>query len=229
MSNQKIEPEKITRPIQLIAVWFIGLVILVGAFIGGATALQNSPVLQTVLVIAAVLTPVIFVVAIFVLQTRFRTQFLPDHLYAEFLKRQERRFKDFKPENVSKPSPIAEGTKKVLESWEGREAYRKRRYAENHGLFLVHTWRPSRSPDQVADISIRLYQHGQGPMTAGKIKSVEYHLGSMFFKQTVTKTNSKDSFELKVAAYGPMLCLAKVNFDDGTPPLELERYIDFEV
>ena len=84
MSNQKIEPEKITKPIQLIAVWFIGLVILVGAFIGGAVALRNSPALQTVLVIASVIIPLVFVGAIFLLQTKFRAQFLDDALFTPF-------------------------------------------------------------------------------------------------------------------------------------------------
>lgn len=226
MSNQKIEPEKITKPIQLIAVWFIGLVILVGAFIGGAVAIQN-PRLQTVLVIAAVIIPLIFVVVIFLLQTKFRTQFLDDTLYADYLKRQEKRFKNFKPENIMQAPPKEDVTKTDIESWETREEKRKKRYAENRGLFLIHNWWPSRTPGQVADISISLWQHGEGPLTAGKIKNVEYHLGPLFFKQTVTKTTSNDNFELNVSAYGPMLCLAKVNFDDGTPPLELERYINF--
>ncbi|MCG2785042.1 MAG: hypothetical protein L6461_08045 [Anaerolineae bacterium] len=227
MSNQKIEPEKITKPIQLIAVWFIGLVILVGAFIGGAVAIQNSPVLQTILVIASVITPLVFVGAIFLLQTKFRTQFLDDTLYADYLKRQEKLFKNFKPENEAQPALKVDESKKEIQSWEGRETKRKQRYAENHGLFLIHNWWPSRSPKQVADISITISQHGEGPLTNGRIKSVEYHLGPKFFKQTVTKTNANDNFELNVSAYGPMLCLATVNFDDGTPPLELERYINF--
>jgi hypothetical protein len=56
---------------------------------------------------------------------------------------------------------------------------------------------------------------------------VEYHLGPKFFVKTVVKTDPEDGFRLEVSAYGPMLCLACVTFDDGKAPVELERYIDF--
>lgn len=101
------------------------------------------------------------------------------------------------------------------------------RYQENYGLFLVHTWRPSDSPGQVADIAISLRQHGDGPLSEGKILSVEYVLGPKFFNNPVAKTNANDNFRLDVSAYAPMLCLAKVKFTDGTSPIILERYIDF--
>jgi hypothetical protein len=59
------------------------------------------------------------------------------------------------------------------------------------------------------------------------VKAVEYHLGPKFFANTVVKTDPLDSFRLEVSAYAPMLCLAHVAFDDGSPGVDLERYIDF--
>ncbi len=91
----------------------------------------------------------------------------------------------------------------------------------------VHTWRPSEVPGQEADIAITLYQHGEGPLTQSKVQSVEYHLGPKFFRYPVIKTDPTDNFRLDVSAYAPMLCLARVHFGDGRPPLELERYCDF--
>jgi len=234
MEQSKIKPEEITRQIQNYAVWFVGLLLLETAFLTSATLLKDSSWLPVALVITAIAIIPVFVVTIFILQTKYRTQFLDDPYYAEWLKRQEEQFKDFKPEKVqSLPvsvsiTPVSvSATGKVGESWEEREHRRIRRYEGNRGLFLVHTWRPSRTPEQEADVSISLHQHGDGPLTQKKIKSVEYHLGPKFFAHTVTKTDPDDNFALHISAYGPILCLAQVNFDDGSPPLDLERYINF--
>ena len=134
-------------------------------------------------------------------------------------------FLGFKAENLVGSSNLKQiiGT----ESWEQREKRRRDIYIKNDGLFLVHTWRPSNVSGQVADIVIHLTQHREGPLTIGSIKCVEYHLGPQFFKQTVVKTDPSDDFRLEVSAYAPMLCLARVHFDDGKPSLDLQRYIDF--
>lgn len=113
------------------------------------------------------------------------------------------------------------------ESWGERERRRIEIYTRNRGLFLAHTWYPSSTAGQVADIVIYLRQHGQGPLTQGIVKSVEYHLGPMFSDRAMVQTNRDESFRLEMSAYGPMLCLARVNFEDGSPPIDLERYIDF--
>jgi len=118
------------------------------------------------------------------------------------------------------------------ESWEEREQRRIEIYRRNRGLFLAHTWRPSTQPGQVADIVIYLRQHGDPeredcPLSQGLVKSVEYHLGPRFSNRTIVKRNRKRNFRLEVSAYGPMLCLARVHFADASPPVDLERYIDF--
>ena len=125
---------------------------------------------------------------------------------------------DIKPENRALPD---------TESWDERETRRCNIYEMNRGLFLVHTWRPSQEPGQIADVVISIAQHDEGPLTLGTVKSVEYHLGPKFFDRTIVKSDSSNRFRLEVSAYGPMLCLARVHFDDGTPSLELQRYIDF--
>jgi hypothetical protein len=67
----------------------------------------------------------------------------------------------------------------------------------------------------------------KAPLTQGIVKTVEYHLGPKFSNRTIVQTNGEESFRLEVSAYGPMLCLARVNFEDGSPTVDLERYIDF--
>jgi hypothetical protein len=138
----------------------------------------------------------------------------------------DRYFVGFKAENLT-ADMTHNSTKLDRESWDEREKRRCKFYEINRGLFLVHTWRPSREPGQVADIVIYVAQHSQGPLTRGTIKSVDYHLGPKFFKHTVVKSDSSNQFRLEVSAYAPMLCLALVHFDDGSPTLELQRYVDF--
>ena len=100
-------------------------------------------------------------------------------------------------------------------------------YQQHDGLFLVHSWRASSTPGQVADIAISLYHHPDGLIPTGLVRSVTYELGPKFFDHPVVKVNEGEDFRLEVSAYGPMLCLAHVQFVDGRPSLDLYRYIDF--
>lgn len=96
-------------------------------------------------------------------------------------------------------------------------------------MFLVHEWRPSEDPGQVADVVLYVRQH-PGPdelLTNAAIKSVEYHLGPKFSEKTIVKVDADDNFRLEMSAYGPLLCLARVNFEDGHPALLIQRYVDF--
>ncbi len=140
----------------------------------------------------------------------------------------ERLLTEFQPDVRSSQAAGPRGD----ESWEERERRRIGIYRGNRGLFLAHTWRPSSEPDQIADIVIYLRQHGDSerddcPLSRGLVKSVAYHLGPMFSDQTIVKTNRDANFRLEVSAYGPMLCLARVSFEDGSQSVDLERYIDF--
>lgn len=114
------------------------------------------------------------------------------------------------------------------ESWQKRERRRWGHTSVSDGssspIAGSHRRKRSRLPT-----SSYLRQHGglQMPLADGIVKSVEYHLGSMFSNQTMVKTDPADGFRLDVSAYGPLLCLARVNFDDGSPFLDLGRYIDF--
>jgi hypothetical protein len=140
----------------------------------------------------------------------------------------KRMFADFRAENPK--SGTAVRAPAGSESWADRESRREDHYIRSRGLFLVHSWQPSEDEGQIADVVIRLQQHpgSDQPLSDGKIKAVEYHLGPKFFDRTVVKTDPRDGFKLEISAYGPVLCLAMVHFDDGTPSLELQRYIDFQ-
>lgn len=226
MAEPKIEPHRITKPIQMLAVWFVTLVLLDASFLTAAGAITNPGWVGPMLALSAVMFVPLFLIPAFLMQTRFRTELQEDAFY---WKSWEKTFVSFKPENTAQVQQISEATSSHLsEIAYDFERRRVRRYEEQRGLFLIHAWRPSEQKDQGADIVLWLHQHGQGPLREGKVEKVEYQLGPKFFKSSVTKQNTRESFKLEVSAYSPMLCLAKVYLKGEKAPIELERYIDFE-
>lgn len=88
MSKSKIEPHKVTKPIQLLAAWLAGLVLLDAAFLGAAATLTAPSWAPGALVIASIVNVPIFVICIFLLQTRFRPEMQEDTYYAKYLDNQ---------------------------------------------------------------------------------------------------------------------------------------------
>jgi len=71
MEKQKIEPAKITKPIQLLAAWLVGLILVNGSFLTAAGIIHDPKWIVPVLVIAAVVNVPVFLICIFLLQTKF--------------------------------------------------------------------------------------------------------------------------------------------------------------
>jgi hypothetical protein len=167
------------------------------------------------------------------MQTKFRPQLQEDVYYAKWLATQAKVFENFAPENLlaGKPGPPPEEPRLpadlALSGAGSIELVRVRRYEKYQGVFLVHSWRPSRQRGQVADIVLRLRQHGDGPLKAGLVDHVEYVLGPKFFEGPVVKRNREDDFRLEVSAYSPMLCVARVCLANGSS-FDVERYADFD-
>jgi hypothetical protein len=225
MSRPSIEAHRVRTPIQLMAVWFAALVLIEGAFLMAAVKFESLPWVAATLVIAAIVLVPVFLVAAIAMQTRFRSHLLSDEHYCRL---QESRFHGFKAESA--PDATVPVTSSTTESSKDEPEQRRiARYQQQEGLFLVHAWRPSRTPNQVADIVIWLNQHKAGPLTRGEVDRVEYYLGPMFFSAPKVKKNRLDAFKLEVSAYYPMLCLARVFLKGRSDPIELDRYIDFDV
>lgn len=146
----------------------------------------------------------------------------------DFLLAYDAAFGTFQPQNIQRSSTTSPPIAQYPDEWQRLEDMRVKFYQDNEGLFLVHRWKPSTIPGQVADISIMLAQHRDGPLNRQEVASVEYQLGPMFFVDRVIKTNVSENFRLDVSAYAPMLCLAKVTFKTARAPLYLTRYIDFD-
>jgi len=90
MAQHKIDPDRITSPIQLLAAWFVALIVLDGAFLTAAGVVSTPPWLPTVLVFAAILNVPLFLGCMFLLQTRFRAEMQSDEHYSEYLKDKEK-------------------------------------------------------------------------------------------------------------------------------------------
>ena len=92
MANTELKPDKITHPFQLMAAWFVMLILLDGVLLGAACKIENPPWAASVLVIAACLFPTLAMTAVFVMLTKFRPHLQSASEYAEWLK-DERSFR----------------------------------------------------------------------------------------------------------------------------------------
>jgi hypothetical protein len=205
----QVAAHRVTHVVSLAAVTMIAVV---------ALAFASAPVGAYALV-AAVLVGTVGALILFP-QLGLERQELLEYVMA-------RLFGRYRPEltQVDPPKALTEADKPL-------EERRLAEYEANQGLFLGHYWRPSGREGQKVDIRIQLraHPHPDGrptPLEEGKVESVTYQLGPKFSEDAITKRNSADAFTLDVSAYGPVLCLAVVTFNDGTESLYLSRYIDF--
>ncbi len=90
MAQHKIDPQNITSPIQLLAAWFVALILLDGAFLTAAGVVTAPSWLPTVLVFASIVNVPLFLGCMFLLQTRFRPEMQSDEHYIEYVKNKEK-------------------------------------------------------------------------------------------------------------------------------------------
>lgn len=72
--THRIVPEKITRPIQLLAAWLTGLAIVDGAFLLAAANIPSPGWAAGALVVASIANVPLFLLSVFLLQTKFRPE-----------------------------------------------------------------------------------------------------------------------------------------------------------
>lgn len=90
MAKNKLAPEKITSPIQLLAAWFVALIVLDGGFLTAAGVVTEPSWLPSALVIAAILNVPLFLGFMFFLQTRFRPEMQSDEHYSKYLEQKKK-------------------------------------------------------------------------------------------------------------------------------------------
>lgn len=85
MTENKIEPHRVTKPIQLLAAWLVGLVLTNGSFLAAAIKLDSGTWERSALIVASIANVPVFLLALFLLQTRFRAELQEDAFYADYL------------------------------------------------------------------------------------------------------------------------------------------------
>lgn len=84
---QAIDASQVTKPIQLLAAWLIGLIALNGSFLGAAATIREPTWITELLAIAAVVNVPLFLACLFLLQTKFRPEIQEDAYYFRHLER----------------------------------------------------------------------------------------------------------------------------------------------
>jgi hypothetical protein len=152
MPAAKIEPHRITTPIQLMAVWFAGLFLLDGAFLAGAFRISTPTWVPAMLAISAVALVPLFLTAVFLMQTVFRSHLQSDKYYADWLKRQEPRTQATTAEPLPPQAPpqqpalqaaaLSPAATKILRTlWR----YQKQHFKDDHSkrwMFAVNPLAP---------------------------------------------------------------------------------------
>ena len=87
MSTNNLRPEKVTKPIQLLAAWLLGLVLINSSFLVAASSIKSPDWGAGALIIATIANVPIFLISLFLLQTKFRPEMQEDTYYSEYLQR----------------------------------------------------------------------------------------------------------------------------------------------
>jgi hypothetical protein len=85
MNQSTIKPEKITKPIQLLGAWLAGLFSIDTCFLVAAANMSPGSWESKALTIAAIANVPLFLIAVFLLQTRFRPELQEDSYYSSYL------------------------------------------------------------------------------------------------------------------------------------------------
>lgn len=103
--QNKIDPQKVTKPIQLLAAWLVGLIVVNAAFLAAAVYIGVSDWTSGALVIASIINVPLFLMAIFLLQTKFRPELQEDSYYSKYLDGKSNKLISM-PTNIEKESDI---------------------------------------------------------------------------------------------------------------------------
>jgi len=85
MEKQQIHPDKITKPIQLLGAWLVGLLAIDASFLFAAIQMGTETWQASALTLASIINVPIFIGALFLLQTKFRPEMQEDSYYSTYL------------------------------------------------------------------------------------------------------------------------------------------------
>lgn len=117
MNEATLKPEKITKPIQLLGAWLAGLLSIDACFLFAASRMPAGSWEADALIVAAIINVPLFLIAVFLLQTRFRPELQEDAYYSTYLSR-----KTNEPISVSKEDSLFASFRQRLAEIENRLA-----------------------------------------------------------------------------------------------------------
>ena len=85
MTQPTIQPQTVTKPIQLLAAWLVGLILVDSAFLTAAAHVAAPEWAAGALVGAAIINVPLFLLFLFLMQTKFRPEMQEDTYYARYL------------------------------------------------------------------------------------------------------------------------------------------------
>ena len=149
------------------------------------------------------------------------------------------KWKDFEFKGIDLSSFDTRGGSPYRQEKADKQLFEQRheKYKTNRNLFLVHRVRPTGELHSIVsfptyDISVYLISHKNfGKLN--EIRKVEYYFGQHFglsqgeYGTKFIVENGNDGFAVKVNAYGPMLCEARIVFHDKSE-ITTSRYLDFD-
>lgn len=113
-------------------------------------------------------------------------------------------------------------------------AERDKIYESLHGMMLVHTIKPTIPPEYhesklIFHVSVYLKPHRDASINS--VKQVTYYFGRHWgkgdFGSKFQISNGNNFFAIRASMYGTMLCVAEIEFHDGSSG-RAYRYIDIE-
>lgn len=143
--TQKIEPHRVTKPMQLLAAWLIGMIVVQGALLTAACVIEQPTWAPGALVIAAILNIPLFLFCMFLLQTKFRPELQEDIFYSKWLDRKVSitEFGAIKEQNLYRPYVFSKETTREQRHEVEEEIVRWHPILvdmEAPGFFAMHAW-----------------------------------------------------------------------------------------
>lgn len=111
---------------------------------------------------------------------------------------------------------------------------RGKKYTENHDLFVLHVYEPSKERRNYFDVTLFLIRHIKGMVPNQKegfreVAQVEFFFGKSWRNQVFVAPNKGGVIGIRTSAWGSFLATCQISFNDGSSPVVLHRYIDFEM
>jgi len=119
LDNQKIPVEKVTKPIQLLAAWLTGLILIDAAFLAAANTLTEPTWAKGALIIAAITNVPLFLAAIFLLQTKFRPEMQEDSFYSKYLESKTGQYRSRSDQPIKIKDELLESNVEILKIVQG--------------------------------------------------------------------------------------------------------------